>query len=189
MATTMKIDFINSNHLKYISKLSKRNDFYQKQLNTKMYGIYETDHGYAVIKNEMDLFINEEYRKGYFLVKNNKVIGFIIYQNPHNVYAKLDFLLIDKEYQKQGFGTILYQILKNECILDKLQFLVVECDEKSKEYYQNKLNFIGIDVEMKDRAKTFTKTKTFDDYDDKLALCLLHKCKNKTEFILLYKIF
>ena len=189
MATTIKIDFINSNHLKYISKLSKRNNFYLEQLHVKMYGSYETEHGYAVIKNVMDLFINEKYRKGHFLIQNKKIIGFILYQNLDNVYAKLDFILIDKEYQKQGFGTILYQILENECITNKLQFLVVECDENTKKYYENKFNFIDIDIEIKNRAKIFNKTGKIDDYDDKLGLCLLHKCKNKSEFILLYKIF
>ena len=63
-----------------------------------------------MIRNEMDLFINEKYRKGYFLIENKKVIGFILYQKVENVYAKLDFLLIDKNYQNKGFGTVLYHI-------------------------------------------------------------------------------
>lgn len=189
MATTMKIDFINSNHLKYISKLSKRNNFYPEQLHVKMYGSYETEHGYAVIKHEMDLFINEKYRKGHFLIQNKKIIGFILYQNLENVYAKLDFLLIDKEYQKQGFGTILYQILENECITNKLKYLVVECDENTKKYYENKFNFINVDVELNKRQEEYKKTGKIDDYGYKLHLCALHKWKNNTEFILLYKIF
>ena len=51
----------------------------------------------------------------------------------------LIFLLIDREHQNKGFGTILYQILDNECIINKLQFLIVECDNNSKKYYENNL--------------------------------------------------
>ena len=47
--------------------------------------------------------------------------------------------MIDREHQNKGFGTILYQILDNECIINKLQFLIVECDNNSKKYYENNL--------------------------------------------------
>ena len=174
MTTTLSIDFTNTNHLNYISKLSKRNNFYPEQLHVKMFRKYQTNHGYAMIKNEMDLFINEKYRKGYFLIENKKVIGFILYQKVENVYAKLDFLLIDKNYQNKGFGTVLYHILDNECITNKLQFLIVECDKNSRKYYENKFNFIDIDTEVKKRIEIFKITRQTDDYDSKLQLCVLH---------------
>ena len=101
----------------------------------------------------------------------------------------LIFLLIDREHQNKGFGTISYQILDNECIINKLQFLIVECDNNSKKYYENKFNFIDIDTEIKQRIEIYKVTRQTDDYDSKLQLCVVYKNKYQNDYIFLYKIF
>ena len=136
--------------------------------------LLENNSTYHTIHIKSYMFINEKYRKGLFLILNKQIIGFIIYQNMENIYAKLDFLLIDKDFQNKGFGTVLYHILDNECITNKLQFLIVECDKNSRKYYENKFNFIDIDTEIKKRIEIFKITRQTDDYDSKLQLCVLH---------------
>ena len=196
MAAITKIACTNPNDLKYISKLSKRNDFYQWQLHAKMDGLFlENNSTYHTIHVKSYMFINEKYRKGLFLILNKKIIGCIIYQNLENAYAVLDFILIDTDNQKQGYGTILYQILENECIINKLEFIAVECEENSKEYYEKKFYYIGFVTELKKKeveVENIPKNlmKKTNEEIDKLMLCLLHKCtKGKNnEFIYCYKV-
>ena len=187
MAAITKIACTNTNDLKYISKLSKRNDFYQWQLHAKMDGLFlENNSTYHTIHVKSYMFINEKYRKGLFLILNKKIIGFIIYQNLENAYALLDFILIDTDNQKQGYGTILYQILENECVRIYRCWMWREFKRVLWEkillhwfcYWTKKK-----EVEVEDIPKSFEEI-------DKLILCLLHKStKGKNnEFIYYYKV-
>ena len=126
------VNFHNSNHNEIIKKLSKRNKFHKADIHACC-----DDYEYALNKfmslcNKNNIKINhqkqqeyidclqkEAYKnnpnyKGYLVCLENKPIGFILYYLRSNNcnHLNIHFLLIDKNYQRNGYGTILINHLK-----------------------------------------------------------------------------
>ena len=159
----MDIDFDNINHINYIKKLAKRNKFYERELNASI--------EYEYIPKKKD---NVEC-KGLFYIDNKKVIGFIIYQFVGKGYIKVDFMLIDKDFQNKGYG----KQLINKIIDIKPTFIVIECDKKTKKYYIKNFNFFEINMD------------NLIKYDcENIGLCLLHNLKYApdSKFSYVYKL-
>jgi GNAT superfamily N-acetyltransferase len=166
----MDIDFDNINHFNYIMKLAKRNNYYQLQLFSSIKDYYKTNGSLRV--DYVDF-------KGLFYIENKKVLGFIIYQFVEKVYIKVDFMLIDKEFQNKGYG----KQLINKVISIKPTFIVIECEENTKDYYIKNFNFFEL---RKDNLKN---PKDISEEED---LCHLHFIKqnltNYNNFCYVYKV-
>jgi ribosomal protein S18 acetylase RimI-like enzyme len=70
----------------------------------KLYNVDTTN-----IDDTVEKFVNEDkaIKKGIFICKENKIIGFLTYDtDDFNVSCGLSFFLIDKDYRRQGFGTL-----------------------------------------------------------------------------------
>jgi len=165
----MDIDFNNINHINYIMKLAKRNNYYQLELLCSIKGYYKTK----------DKFKDTDF-KGLFYIDNKKVVGFIIYQFISKVYIKVDFMLIDKDFQNKNYG----KQLINKIIDIKPSFIVVECEENTKNYYINKCDFFEI---------TKNNFKNPDSISEDECLCHIDFIKriknNYNNFCYVYKIF
>ena len=162
----MDIDFDNINHINYIKKLAKRNKFYERELDASIEQEY--------IPKKRD---NIEC-KGLLYIDNKKVIGFITYQYVGKLYIKVDFMLIDKDFQNKGYG----KQLINKLINIKPSFIVIECDEKTKEYYIKNFNFFEI-------SKEDFKKDPEDECENK-NMCVFHYLRHafNKKFSYVYKI-
>lgn len=161
----MDIDFDNINHINYIKKLAKRNKFYEIEID------YSIKEEYKPKKDDIEI-------KGLFYIDNKKVIGFITYQYVGKLYIKVDFMLIDKDFQNKGYG----KQLINKIISIKPAFIVIECDKKTKEYYIKNFNFFEI---IKENFK-----KNPEDECENKNMCVFHYLTHafNSKFSYVYKI-
>jgi len=165
----MNIDFANTNHINYIMKLAKRNNYYQLELLCSIKEFYETK----------DKFKDTDF-KGLFYIDNKKVVGFIIYQFIYKVYIKVDFMLIDKDFQNKGYG----KQLINKIIDIKPSFIVVECEENTKNYYINKCDFFEI------TKKNFKDLHTISENEILCHIDFIKRINNNyNKFYYVYKSF
>ena len=143
MLSYVNIDYDNKNHEKIILTLSKRNKFYIPELTLKFN------------KNLPISFVQERLRSSNFLKNNpesimgmvwcgkliildNKVIGFCI-QKENSKELCIVYLLIDKKYQNQTYGTTYVERLKSE-INDKYLTVSRREDKRLINFYK-KLGF------------------------------------------------
>ena len=115
----VNIDFDNKEHVSIILKLSKRNKFYEGDINYLVGGILSEETQFFMKKynkTPFDIYMYtpiyqmEEQRKGYFIMEDKKVVGFMIYYDE--IYIKtsrINFLLIDKNYRNMGYGKFLLE--------------------------------------------------------------------------------
>ena len=135
----LNIDFQNKKHLEYISILSKKNNFYQNDLNS---WLYSTDikssfinwNNYYINNNNKNIFIIPLWQ-GLFLSLNNKIIGFIIFYQRHyndNIgnFLSIEFMLIDKKFQNNEYGKMLFSYIYNK--YNDKDFIVVCIENKNK---------------------------------------------------------
>ena len=92
----INFDRTDSNHLKYVKKLSKINNFYL-----------------------LDIILSlhcSKVMEGRLAVVDKKVIGYLLYEvldNNNLKYINLSFLLIDKRYRSKGYATQLSNAISN----------------------------------------------------------------------------
>ena len=116
----MEINFNDLNHKNYILKLSKRNNYHYDTIRVilnktmpiqiismlKTCGFTEEEISEKILEynkiNGGSWGENDNY-KGLFIIKNKKVIGYTVYCID-NYKTEIMYILIDKEYQKQGIG-------------------------------------------------------------------------------------
>ena len=137
------IDFLNAFHCNNIFKLAKNNNFYVKDLEIlilKKWNSIPLSSEFLKKTNTICYADNKNY-KGFLISKNNIIIGFIIYFTVSNIYDNIHFLLIDKEYQKQGYGSLL---LKKVIDNSKCQFIKVNKPELSILDFYKKHGFSNI---------------------------------------------
>jgi ribosomal protein S18 acetylase RimI-like enzyme len=147
----MGINFNDTNHKNYILKLSKRNNYHydtigliiKKTMPTqiitmlKTCGFTEDEISEKILEynkiNGGSWGENDNY-KGLFIIKNKKVIGYIVYCID-NYKTEIMYILIDKEYQKQGIGLRLLNYVK-EILKKSNEKVIMACiDKDSKEWY------------------------------------------------------
>ena len=82
------------------------------------------------------------YKKA-LLTLNNKAIGFYIwtYPNYNKTGSFLQFLLIDKKYQNQGYGTYLINHYFEWCKTNKRPHCMVECIGTQLQSYYKKFGY------------------------------------------------
>lgn len=174
----IECDFNNEKHIQSIWILSKKNNFNVNDLQMNLFGkssilkLFCSDEEiYNEGKKINAIFKENKNWKGFLLVKNNKVFGFIIYYNNENVYSNLDYLLIDKKYRNKGFSKLLINHLINNIKNNTNQSLIVCKSDFDKIDYYKKFNF----VEIKDMIKNLNiKDKEFKDKNNEFIItCIL----------------
>jgi len=132
----IEIDFNNEKHIEYILKLARRNNFYVPDLNYLVGGILfpEMEKLFdesTFFKSKMDVYNAcpiyqlEEDRKGFLVCIDKKVVGFIIYYLEHKLnITRVNFLLIDKKYTSNGYGSYLLSLIEKTnkfIVIDKVE--------------------------------------------------------------------
>ena len=137
------IDFTDTIICNKIFNLAKQNNYYvgdleilllQKYMNISLSKKFMDE-------NKLDCYAYNKNYKGYVLYQNSHLIGFVIYYIAPSNYDNIHFILIDKTYHKQGFGTIL---LKK--VIDNSQslFLKINKPEPSSIEFYKKNGFCRI---------------------------------------------
>ena len=140
------IDFNNKKQTKLICELSKKNDYYYNDINLQVGKNIKDLQKRGLNKYQIKLFIlrniafygdNENY-KGYLLYVDDKAIGFIMYYNNKvegkSINDTVHYLLIDKEYQSKGYGSLLLKHYINKT--DTLVIKVNQVEEKAEKFYR-----------------------------------------------------
>jgi ribosomal protein S18 acetylase RimI-like enzyme len=167
----VKVDYVNPLHLECLWKLSKNNNFHREDLRGILYGDPSLDieriekntnsklpnHIKTKLKSEYQQRMNanlKEYngRKEYyglFICKNKKPIGYILYYlRKNDMEVDITFLLVDKNHQNKGYGTILINKLK-EIVSNIKPTIYVRIDNNKLEKYYNKFGFNTLDKVLK----------------------------------------
>ena len=131
----VKVDYANPLHLECLWKLSKNNNFHREDLRGFLYGDPSLDieriekntnsklpnHIKTKLKSEYQQRMNDNFKEyngrkeyyGLFICKNKKPIGYILYYlRKNDMEVDITFLLVDKNHQNKGYGTILINKLK-----------------------------------------------------------------------------
>lgn len=143
------IDFNNKKHQILIMTLSKKNKYHIETLSTHIMrkipnniltALLNKEMVLTILKNENAFYADDSNYKGFILFINKKAIGFIIFYR-NEVYDTLLYLLIDKEYQSKGYGSILLKFLITNTIQNtKLLIKLKEKDIENYTFYK-KLGF------------------------------------------------
>ena len=152
------IDFNKKIHKNYIQKPIKRNQFYINDIKTQYLNDYDLDdfQDYPLhiqnkmkkeLKNKLNIYTIQQ--RGIFIttLKNDNKIGicgFLLYNIDDLIHYHLTFVLIDKNYQKNGLGTTLLkkliEIFNVECVNDHKLINIavkVEADKNLSFYLKN----------------------------------------------------
>jgi hypothetical protein len=138
------INFSSETHKEYILKLCKRNNFYyddvfvnlnynnHELMKKKLKLSYKLNFNVIVPNNTLEdtakklteKMINR-IRQGFLIItkvnEKNMVVGFLIFDTDlKKVTSDLLFILVDKSFIKQGFGTSLLVKYNNECLLQQI---------------------------------------------------------------------
>jgi ribosomal protein S18 acetylase RimI-like enzyme len=129
MIQIQEIDFDKEIHKSYVLKLCKRNNYYIEdcclQFNKLLLNM---------VRNEIQ---KNNILKGYFAILNNKVIGFSICDcNSRKTFWDLMFLLIDKKYQGQKYGTTLINHIINDFEKHNGDMIKLKCYDNENKWYK-----------------------------------------------------
>ena len=135
----INIDFNNEEHKKVIYKLIKINKFYENDIMLQFYGECKIESFKPMAKelfnkNKIDQFLGGYFITGEKITGNIGYLGMLLYSKQLNVeqldfplihkslmFVKtVDFLLIDKNYIKKGYGTLLLNHLKSKTYLNTI---------------------------------------------------------------------
>ena len=201
MNNIIRIDYSNDLHLKCIWKLSKNNNFYKEDMRGILYGdpsleiekfeknnnIKLTDDKKIILYNATQQKMNDNLKEyngrkeyyGLFICNNKKPIGYILYYlRKNNIEVDITFILIDKKYQNQGYGTILINKVK-EILSDIKPIIYLKIDDNNLEKYYNKLKFYTLD-------KVFSlipniKSNTLHEKHNKMLCIMSENKRNPTK--------
>jgi len=156
------INFSSETHKEYILKLCKRNNFYyydvfaylnydnyelmkkilKKHYKLKFDGVVSNDM-LEDITNKLREKIKKTIIQGFLIIKKvnekNMVVGFLIFDTDLNkVNSELLFILVDKSFIKQGFGTSLLVKYNNECLLQQIHTQHIKTEDRNLiDWYEN----------------------------------------------------
>ena len=168
----VKVDYTNPLHLECLWKLSKNNNYHREDIRGILYGDPSLDikrfekNTNSKLPNDIKTNLKNEYQRimnnnlkeyngrkeyyGLFICKNKKPIGYILYYlRKNDIEVDITFLLIDKNHQNKGYGTILINKLK-EIVSNIKPTIYVRIDNNKLEKYYNKLGFNTLDKVLKD---------------------------------------
>ena len=152
----ISIDYNNSLHLQCLWVLSKNNKFHMDDLHMLIYGkvylpmwkkqiksmIRPRDIEDYTAKFEKDFALHMFSEKsnlceGIFICKDNRPVGFLLYQIRNCVLPRIDltFLLIDKNNQRNGYGSLLLNKFIKDVEHLKPIIIVKVDDELSSNWY------------------------------------------------------
>ena len=94
----------------------------------------------TILKNENAFYADDKNYKGFILFIKKKAIGFIIFYR-NEVYDTLLYLLIDKEYQSKGYGSILLKFLITDTIQNTKLFIKIKKEDIENYIFYKKLGF------------------------------------------------
>ena len=153
-----EINLYSEVHREIVMKLCNRNNFHEGDVYMELYKDFPREHKNQIIeligKSEYDKrtkkFIEERFigleSSGYFITiekaSKKKVVGFIMY-NVEEMTKKSDllFILIDKNYQNNGFGTKLVDKYIEVIIQKKLLYATVKVENKIVYNFYKKFGF------------------------------------------------
>jgi ribosomal protein S18 acetylase RimI-like enzyme len=113
------VNFSDSQHKAIIMKLCGRNKFYEGDVYFEIYRDVPENlknmlsvEEYDRVKKNLLEGCNKAISRGYFIIDKekgkNSVVGFLIYNIEKQIsVSSLLFILVDKKYQNQSFGTTL----------------------------------------------------------------------------------
>jgi ribosomal protein S18 acetylase RimI-like enzyme len=152
MARIVDINYNNDLHIKIIKKLSKKNNFHIEDVygvcGDLKYGLDKRTSIYEKLNIEIEkkfyiemekkFYKNNSNYKGLIICKEKKPVGFLLYYiRPHNCSClDIEFLLIDKNEQKNGFGTKLIDHIKQK--YENYVIVVKSDNDNSNKWYIHK---------------------------------------------------
>jgi len=201
MNNIIRIDYSNDLHLKCIWKLSKNNNFYKEDMRGILYGdpsleiekfeknnnIKLTDDKKIILYNATQQKMNDNLKEyngrkeyyGLFICKNKKPIGYILYYlRKNDIEVDITFLLVDKNHQNKGYGTILINKLK-EIVSNIKPTIYVTIDNNELENYYNKFGFNTLDKVLKDLP--YNKPNLPRENPDQILLLITENKRNPTK--------
>jgi len=144
MLSYVNIDYDNKNHEKIILTLSKRNKYYIPVLTLKFNKNLECSFVQEKLKALNFLKNNPESPSlvwcGELIVLDNKVIGFCIQQESSKELG-IAFILIDKKYQNQTYGSTYIEKLKKKSEINDKYLTVCSVDDERHINFYKKLGF------------------------------------------------
>lgn len=132
------IDFNDRRHQILIMTLSKKNNYHINTLSVNvmnkipnhLISMFGRENVISYFKNKNAFYCEDKNYKGYLMFIDKKAIGFVLFFD-NEIYSILEYLLIDKEYQLNGYGRILLQLYiinSNDKLLIKIKEEDIEND-------------------------------------------------------------
>lgn len=163
----VRIDYTNPLHLECIWKLSKNNNFHKEEIMGILYGdpsleiekleknrnIKLPENIKIKLSNQFQQVMNDNLKEyngrneyyGLFVCNNRKPIGYILYYlRKNDMEVDITFILVDKNHQNKGYGTMLINKLK-EIVSNIKPTIYVRIDNNKLEKYYNKFGFNTLD--------------------------------------------
>lgn len=180
----IEINFNNEKHTSYIYQLSKRNNFYLNDIGSWLYSKNEkstfNNWNLYYLNNNNPNIIKFPYWKGLLCILDKKIIGFIIYYERHYIndignFLSIEFMLIDKLYQRNGYGKLIIEYLKEK--YDDKNYISVCIENKNKyiDFYKN-IGFIEVSKSNnKLCSKHYKEFSSFIERNDFSWLYLINK--------------
>jgi predicted GNAT family N-acyltransferase len=152
MASIIDIDFTNNLHNSIIMTLCRRNNFYHDDIYVLLYkDLPENIKSIFISKNinykeQINKILNEKLY-GKFIVKNTKVLGFLLfskYEDKDNNIgnaSELLYILIDKDYRNNKLGDKLIREYLDIIDRETITYSYVKIDSKKLETYYKKYGF------------------------------------------------
>jgi RimJ/RimL family protein N-acetyltransferase len=150
----IQIDFDFSPHKEIIMKLCNRNKFYEDDISVIVNRDLPTNYKNYLIKivgvekyenHNKNLFTGLKHFGYFIIVEENlkkKVIGFIIYHIKEKFRgSELLFILIDKKYQNNGYGTMLLNKYIQDINEKKIMISIVKIENKEMCNFYKKTGF------------------------------------------------
>ena len=149
MSTIVHIDLNLESNKNIIMKLCKRNNFYEDDVYANLYRDIRihrkeqmSDKQLISVKKHLNDLFKLKKITAYFctILKNDviKVVGFMMYSIGEDAINELTFLLIDKFYQKNGFGSKLLDKYIEDIYIKKILGAYTLIDKKLIKFYQKK---------------------------------------------------
>jgi ribosomal protein S18 acetylase RimI-like enzyme len=137
------IDISNPHHVAHVMKLCKRNHFYEDEM-------YSTIHQQcspnaaaklppSLVSMVNESMITDDTIHGFFAVKQNKIVGFILFTKVHPLTfiqkSELLYVLIDHQHRGNHFSTMLMHHFMEEVSKNEWVYVNVHVEPNIRDFY------------------------------------------------------
>lgn len=161
----IQINFNSESHKAIIMKLCERNNFYKNDVYLEIYKDFPVEFKNKAIeqlgKREYEIHVKKPFigleSYGYFIMLETKVVGYLIYNIEKSIQKSyLLFILIDKKYQKKGYGSILIEKYLKEIEEKTILYATVKVESEELEKFYKKNGFDNHSDLIENEAGEFT---------------------------------